>query len=173
AWFPSVIASTPAVYSLRAMRLVTPTPSAAFSAFATTRSTTCRARSSGRCISTARRPGAPKMSAMKRIRTAGSYGTRPWLQERAGSRGLADLHGDVVPGVGRVVRDRLVEQLGQVDDLAQQGLRRVHGRAHVDGQALIEVPDGHDHGGQVARPDLHDAATRLAVQDVGLDADHR
>src|SRR3954453_11385559 len=126
------------------MRLVTPTPSAAFSAFATTRSMLCRSRSSGSCISTARRPGAPKMSAMKRIRTGGWYGTRPWLQERAGSRGGTNLHGDVVACVGCVVRDRLVQQLGQVDDLAQRCLRRVHGRAHVDVQVLIEVAHGHD-----------------------------
>src|SRR2546423_13484865 len=132
------------------MRLVTPTPSAAFSAFATPRPTLCWARTSGRCISTARRPGAPKMSAMKRIRTPGSYGTRPWLQERAGCRGRADLHGHVVAGVGRVVRDRLVEQLGQVDDLAQQRLRRVHRRTHVDGPVLIQGADGHDHGRPVA-----------------------
>src|SRR5574340_487909 len=55
--------------SSSAMEGVMPKPPAAFSALAMTRSTRRTSRSSGRCWRSMVRPGRPKMSPMKRIRT--------------------------------------------------------------------------------------------------------
>src|SRR5574340_1575856 len=72
--------------SSSAMEGVMPKPPAAFSALAMTRSTRRTSRSSGRCWRSMVRPGRPKMSPMKRIRT--QRASRRIRQTSMVSRGL-------------------------------------------------------------------------------------
>src|SRR5512137_1861257 len=66
-WLPLVSRSTSAASSSSAVSGFTPTPLAAFSALATTRSTPCREMRRGTRRFTAVRPGFPKTSPRKRI----------------------------------------------------------------------------------------------------------
>jgi hypothetical protein len=66
-WLPDVITSTPQSRRVSPMSLVTPKPAAAFSAFATTRSTPCRSTSRFTPMRIISRPGFPMMSPMNRM----------------------------------------------------------------------------------------------------------
>jgi hypothetical protein len=70
-WFPSVMTSAPAARILSASFAVSPTPSAAFSPLTTQKEAPSSSRSAWSRDSSARRPGEPKTSAMKRMTSAG------------------------------------------------------------------------------------------------------
>src|SRR5512133_11186 len=161
-WLPSVIASAPAASSRSASRGVMPAPSAAFSPLTTQKSIARSSRSSGSRSSTARRPGTPKTSATNRMFSSGSF--------QGGGRPNLDL--DVVAGVLRVARERLLLHAREVQDDAE--LRGAGGDARADHERRIrlDVSDRDHERGGARGLDVDLRAEALAVDDVGRQPDH-
>src|SRR6185503_2583474 len=118
--------SMPSDFSSVRMSRVTPNPAAAFSTFAIRKSIPIEETSSGTRSRTARRPGAPKMSAMNRMFTCEALAGvlhRPRLadHDHLDLSGILELLLHLARDVGRELeRSRVVDVLGldQDPDLA-------------------------------------------------------
>src|SRR5688572_16327351 len=121
-WLPVVITSAPAARSLSASLAVRPTPSAAFSPLTTQKSIPSSCLSSGSRSVTARLPGGPKTSPMKRIFSWPDLGAR----ERGGRMHL-EVH--VLALVLGVAGEPGPLHLREVDDAADLRLPGRDGRA--------------------------------------------
>src|SRR3954454_21101300 len=150
--------SPPAASSRSASRGVIPAPSATFSPLITQKSMSRSARRRGTTSSTARRPGTPNTSATKRMRM------RRLLRLAA--------RGDhrVVAVVVRVLREQLLLDTGERDDLADPGYARRQRRAHVQRRVDGEIRDGDDDRRRLLGSDVDPDAVLLPVEDDGRDA---
>src|SRR2546425_12937284 len=148
--------STPSDFSSSRISFVTPNPAAAFSTLAIRKSIPIEEVSSGRRSRTARRPGEPKMSAMKRMFTWALAGVlhRPRLADHhdLDLAGILKLLLHLARDVGgELKRPRVVHVLGldQDPDLATR----------LDGEGLL-------HAGEAVR----DLLQGFKPLDVVLDA---
>ena len=118
-------------------------------------------RSPGSLVSTARRPGAPKTSATKRMRKAR-------LPSRGQRRRRVHLDDDVVPGVVRVVRERLALGVREVDDRAE--LRAAGGQRRADDEGRVDASRARSRRRATAR---RSAGCRSASRSCGRSDDVR
>ena len=160
--FPSVITSAPAASIRSASFAVMPRPSAAFSPLTMQKSTRAPRGAPGSFASTARRPGAPNTSAMKRI--------------------LRDRSAGSVPGEPRSARDcprrSCIARAPGCSTSRGRARRRASRRRAVDRRA--DLSDGsaararrRRRATARARLDVDPAAVDAAVEDDLADADDR
>src|SRR5512138_1067183 len=138
-WFPLVMHPTPSPFTSSRISFVTPKPAAAFSTFTMTRSIPIEETISGRRSLSARRPGDPKMSAMKRRFT-------PGLARVFHGARLADHHDLDLAGVLQLALDAAGDVAGELGGPRVVHVLRLHHDAHLapglDRVGLLDPREG-------------------------------